>query len=373
MAGRRRLCAGEVLLDSGGKGTTIRKTLPTRGYPEMRTFQVRASSVLVTLLFLAGPGLARAQTGAASDHRPRHRPERSGGGGRHGDRDQPGHERRVHRRLQRGRQLHDHLGPRGDLRGQGRALQLQDLEHEADPARGEADRAPGLPHGAGRARGHGRGHGGSAGAADRVGDGGRGHLGEHRPVAAAQRAQRGPARAPPAGDHDLQPPRLHQHRQREHEPPVRERESRADQQLHGRRPGRERDDRQPRRLPAESRRARRDQRGDEQLRGRRRQRRGRRDQQRHQVRREPVPRQRLRVLPEQRLRREHLGEQPLRRAPPGTQAAHLRRPPSAGRSSRTTSSSSPTTRARARTRRARPRPRSRPRRGGAATSRASAR
>ena len=45
----------------------------------------------------------------------------------------------------------------------------------------------------------------------------------------------------------------------------------------------------------------------------------------HQVRREPVPRQRVRVLPQQRLRREHLGEQPVRCAPPGAQAAHLRR------------------------------------------------
>ena len=51
---------------------------------------------------------------------------------------------------------------------------------------------------------------------------------------------------------------------------------------------------------------------------------GRRHQQRHQVRRQPVPRQRVRVLPEQRLRREHLGEQPLGRAAPGAQAAHLR-------------------------------------------------
>ena len=77
---------------------------------------------------------------------------------------------------------------------------------------------------------------------------------------------------------------LHQHRQRQHEPPVRERQPRADEQFHGRRTRRQRDDRQPRRLPAEPRRPRRNQRRDQQLRGRRRQRRRRRDQQRDQVR-----------------------------------------------------------------------------------------
>ncbi len=69
------------------------------------------------------------------------------------------------------------------------------------------------------------------------------------------------------------------------------------------------------------------------------------DQQRHQVGREPVPRQRVRVLPEQRLRREHLGEQPIGRAQAGAQAAHLRRHVRRPRRSRTRSSSSATTRA----------------------------
>ena len=57
------------------------------------------------------------------------------------------------------------------------------------------------------------------------------------------------ARCP--GTDDLQPARLHEHRQHQHEPAVRQRQPRADEQLHRRRPRRERDDRQPRRLPAE--------------------------------------------------------------------------------------------------------------------------
>ena len=48
------------------------------------------------------------------------------------------------------------------------------------------------------------------------------------------------------------------------------------------------------------------------------------DQQRHQVRRQSVPRECLRVLPEQRLRREHLGKQPFERRQAGTHTAHLR-------------------------------------------------
>ena len=199
-------------------------------------------------------------------------------------------------------------------------------------AGGQADRPPRLQDGSRPARGHGRGDGARARAADGVGHRGRGHLGEHRAVAPLERAQRRPARAPAPGNRHLQPARLHQHRQREHEPAVREREPRADEQLHRRRPRRQRDDRQPRGLPAQSRRPGRDQRRDQQLRRRRRQRGGRPHQQRGQVRGQPVPRERLRVLPEQRPRRQHLGEQPLRRPPPGAQAAHLRGHP--GRSHR---------------------------------------
>ena len=206
---------------------------------------------------------------------------------------------------------------------------LQDRDHAADHARGEADRPPRLQAGRGRARGHGRGHGAR-----------RPSCRPSRPrsarcisgntvaVAAAQRPQHRPARAAAARDGHLQPARLHEHRQREHEPPVRERQPRADQQLHGRRPRRERDDRQPRR--ATSRAPTRSPRsasrptttrptsatsagrvisnviksGANQFRG-----------------------NAVRVLPEQRLRREHLGEQPLGRAAPGAQAAHLRRHP----------------------------------------------
>ena len=63
-----------------------------------------------------------------------------------------------------------------------------------------------------------------------------------------------------------------------------------------------------------------------------------------------LPRQRLRVLPQQRLRREHLGEQPLRRAQAGAAAGHLRRHPRRPDRPATGCSSSPTTRARGRTR-----------------------
>ncbi len=51
------------------------------------------------------------------------------------------------------------------------------------------------------------------------------------------------------------------------------------------------------------------------------------DQQRRQVRRQQVPRQRVRVLPEQRPRREHLGEQPLatRRARSASSTSSARR------------------------------------------------
>ena len=241
----------------------------------------------------------------------------------------------------------------------------------ADPARGEAGRAPRLQAG-GRARSRTRSRSRRRRRSCRP---------RRRPSARSSRATRvqslplngrntGQLALLLPGHHHLQPARLHQHRQRQHEPAVRQRQPRADQQLHGRRPRRQRDDRQPRRLPAEPRRARRDQRRDQQLRGRHRQRRRRGDQQRHQVGREPVPRQRVRVLPQQRLRREHLGEQPLGRGQAGAQAAHLRRHARRPASSRTSCSSSATTRARARTRRASAPRRWRPRRGAAATCRA---
>ncbi len=51
------------------------------------------------------------------------------------------------------------------------------------------------------------------------------------------------------------------------------------------------------------------------------------DQQRDQVRGEPVPGQRVRVLPQQRLRREHLGQQPVQGSEGRAQAEHLRRHP----------------------------------------------
>ena len=70
---------------------------------------------------LLGPTAALAQTGAASltgivtDRQRRGRARRD----RH--RHQPGHERRLHRRLERGRQLHRHVAARRHLRRQGGA------------------------------------------------------------------------------------------------------------------------------------------------------------------------------------------------------------------------------------------------------------
>ncbi len=58
--------------------------------------------------------------------------------------------------------------------------------------------------------------------------------------------------ADPAGGRHAESKHLHQHPQFWWRPPVREREPRADQQLHDRRRGHERVDRQPRGVPAES-------------------------------------------------------------------------------------------------------------------------
>ncbi len=171
------------------------------------------------------------------------------------------------------------------------------------------------------------------------------HLGQHGRVAAAERPQLQPAGAAHAGRRHAQPGGVHDIGAVNSARPLRQRQPGADEQLPGRRHRHERDGRQPGRLSAQPRRPRRDQRGDEQLRGRHRERGRSRDQQRHQVRREPVPRQRVRVLPQQRPRREHLGQQPLRREEGRAHAAHLRRHASAARSSRTSCSSSSTTRA----------------------------
>ena len=197
--------------------------------------------------------------------------------------------------------------------------------HEADRARDQADRAPRLQDGGRLARGHGRGRRPVAGAADAVGHRRRGHLGQHAAVAAAERPQPRPARAARAWHDDAAAAGLHRHRRRQPGASVRQRPPRAGEQLHARRPRRERDDRQPRLVPGQPRRARRDQRRDQQLLGRHRQRGRRRLQQRDQVGRQRVPRQRVRVLPQQRHGREQLGEQPLERGQGRAQAAHLRR------------------------------------------------
>ena len=198
------------------------------------------------------------------------------------------------------------------------------VTRSAGHARGAGGGQARLPHGRRRGAGDGRGHRRRADPADRVDRRRRGGLGEHRAVAAAERPQHRPAGAAAARHHHLQPARVHQHRQRQHEPAVRQRQPRADQQLHRRRPGCQRDHRQPRRLPAESRRRRRNRGRDQQLQRRHRQRRRRRRRHGDQVGQQRLPRQRLRVLPQQRPRREHLGEQPLRGGQTGTAAGHLR-------------------------------------------------
>ena len=102
--------------------------LPSRG---RRLAQTGAGSLT---------GIVSDQSGAASARRDGHR-------------DQPGHERRLHRRLERGRQLHRDVAAGRHLRREGGAVRLQDGRHEADRGGGEADRAARLQAGARRDRG----------------------------------------------------------------------------------------------------------------------------------------------------------------------------------------------------------------------------
>ena len=158
-------------------------------------------------------------------------------------------------------------------------------------------------------------------------------------------------------------------------PSVRERPAGADEQLHARRRRHERADRQPAALPAEPRRAGGGTRRDQQLLRRVRQRGGRDHQQHDQVGHERVPRQLLRVLARQQPGRELVGEQSrgAGRREGRAVAAHLRghdrRPDRAeqGVLLRRLPGLHPRPAGRAGARRWRPR------RGGAATSRRSAR
>ena len=318
----------------------------------------RACGLLLVLALVLGlQAVAYAQTGAASITGLVTDQSGAAVPGVTVDGHQPGHERRLHRRHERDGQLRHPVGARRPVRRQGGALRVQDDVHPADHARGQADRPPRPEDGGRRARGHRRGDRPGARAPDRDGHRRRGALGQHRAVAAAQRPQRQPA-GPPAARRDHAEPGL-VHRRPElgrRRPALHQRQPRADEQLPDRRRRHERDGGQPDRLPAEPGCPRRDQRGDEQLLGRRRQRRRRGDQQRHQVRREPVPRERVRVLPQQRLRREHVGQQPLRARRRPSARSTSSAPPSAGRSSRTSCSSSWTTRARSSTSPGRRRP-----------------
>ena len=200
-------------------------------------------------------------------HRTRHRRERRHAAGSHGHRHQPGDQRHACRRHQRGGQLHHHAGDGRRLRDQGRAAGFPDVDDRVDcSSRRGRSRASTSRWASARLPRPCEVAGVVADPADGNHRGRRGALGQHGAVAAAQRPQHRPAGAAPARHRHLQPARLHQHRQHQHEPPVRQRQPRADQQLHGRRTRRQRDHRQPRRLSAQSRRARGDQRRDQQLR-----------------------------------------------------------------------------------------------------------
>ena len=90
--------------------------------------------------------------------------------------------------------------------------------------RGEAGRAARLQDGRRRdCRDH-PGHRLLADPSDGDDDRRGGPLGQHRAVAAAQRPQHRPAHTALARDGHLQPAGLHQHRQRQHEPAVRQRQ-----------------------------------------------------------------------------------------------------------------------------------------------------
>ena len=273
----------------------------------MRTSCRVLSTALLLAVATSRPTVRRCPDRRRFAHGPRHRSQRRRRPRRDRHGHQPGHERGLHGDLERGRQLHDHLAAGRHLRGQGRADRLQDADHAADPARGEADRAPRLQAGGRRARGDGRGHGESPVLQTESATVGEVISGTTLVALPLNGRNTGQLIAAAPGRRHAEPRLVHGGPQlRRRRTALRERQPRADQQLHDRRRRHERVDRQPRGLPAEPGRAGRDQRRDQQLRGRHRQRGRRRHQQRHQVGLEPVPRQRVRVLPQQRHGRELL-------------------------------------------------------------------
>ncbi len=211
------------------------------------------STVLCLLaVVLLASSSAIAQTGAASltgivsDHERFHRAWRNG------HRDQPGHERDLHGGVERGRQLHRHVAARRDVCRQGRAVQLQDGGDQADPGRGEQIVRIDFKLELGAL-------------AETVEVSGESQVLQTESATVGEVISGTTLSALPLngrntgqlslllpGRRDAEPRLVHRRPQLRRRPAVREREPRADQQLHDRRRRHERDDRQPRRLSAES-------------------------------------------------------------------------------------------------------------------------
>ena len=216
----------------------------------MRTLARFLSRGLILLAILrTGPGPGPDRRGVSDRHRDRSEWRRRTGCNSH--RDQPGDQRRVHRDFQRCGELQRDLAARGRIRRKGGALALQDGFDEADPDGGQTGRPARLQAGTWRPCRDGRSHQRDAGPADRVDDGWSGHLRDDPQQPAAQRPQHRPALVAAAGRRDAESEHVHRRSAISAAAALRERQPRADQQLHDRRRGHERVDRQPRGVPAE--------------------------------------------------------------------------------------------------------------------------
>ena len=288
----------------------------------------RASGLLLALALVLGlQAVAYAQTGAASITGLVTDQSGAATPGRHGHGHEPGHERRLHRRLERDGQLRHPVGARRPVRRQGGAVRVQDDIHPADHARGEADRPPRPEDGDRRPRGHRRGDRPGDRAPDR--DGHR-RRGASRPTPceslplngrnANQLALLLPGAITPNPDSFTGArnsggggrPYINGNREQTNNfliDGVDMNETVDNRIAYQPSPDALAE------ISVETNNYAADV-GNVA---------GARDQQRHQVRREPVPRERVRVLPQQRLRREHVVQQPLRREEGRAHAAHLRR------------------------------------------------
>ena len=149
----------------------------------MSTTRPFLSSALIALaVTLLTPGSLRAQTGAAS--LTGIVTDQSGAAvpGRHRHGDQPGHERRLHRRLERCRQLHHDVAAGRHVCRQGGA---RAASRPRRPSRSRSKRSrssASTSSSSSAARGDRRSDQRDAGAADRDGDRRRGHLGHDAPA-----------------------------------------------------------------------------------------------------------------------------------------------------------------------------------------------